>query len=182
MYKTSFVFDLDNTLIDTTAMVSVFENGKIKDKINAQHYNKIHEIPTINEHQYDFGEFDSLEKLISENWTSPEMHNIFKTCAHNHPNSTFICTARSNPEMIYQWLKFNYLWIPLQNIVCKFPGEMTSQWKYKAIKYIARISEEIYVWEDDHVFIEKMKKAAEEQQTPIMFNLRNFKAEQSKAI
>lgn len=86
------IFDIDETLMRTTAQVSVVKDGKVVRKLNNQEYNNYELQPG---EEYDYGEFANAEKFKQESIPIQPMINKLKAILNNAGNSTVIMlTAR----------------------------------------------------------------------------------------
>lgn len=158
----AYVFDLDNTLIDTYSCViaSYMENGEyITRRIPSKEYNARESWIGCD---LDFSEFNDINALIGE--TKLPVFYLFWGLANSHnKDNVFICTSRENVKMIHQWLeKFNVC-IPITNIFTMDPliHNNTAQLKADTIKFLAKRYDEILVWEDEERFIKAMQEAAD---------------------
>lgn len=110
-----YIFDIDDTLIDTQAKVRVLSHsGEIMERLGTQfHNNHIYE-GNVN---LDFSEFEDLDQLLSEK-DLPAMACL-EWCLENDPDHTFILTARQCKEVIFKWLRLKGLMnIRYNNIQC----------------------------------------------------------------
>ena len=70
---TLYVFDIDDTLLHTTAEIQVKnQHGKVVKKLSNQEFNN-HTLP--DDHEYDFGEFKDAKKFAKE---SKPMHSMIE--------------------------------------------------------------------------------------------------------
>lgn len=149
-HEKAYVFDLDNTLIDTQAKVKIRDKeGNICDEFNSQQYNKFgHEFAVKENYTLDFSEFESLEQLMKE-----PLLPLFKTLKKIHDTegekNIFICTARNKPWMIWNWLTEHGVFIPKQNVLCKFPEEATEDHKARSVRNLSRIFDYLIIYEDE---------------------------------
>ena len=80
--KSLHVFDIDDTLMHTTAQIHVKDpHGKVVRTLTNQEFNN-HKLPKG--HSYDFGEFRNAEKFNKESKPMPNMVNHLKKVAANH--------------------------------------------------------------------------------------------------
>lgn len=100
--KTIYIYDLDNTLIDTQAKI------KIKDGI-------AEEVNTNNPNFYDYSEFRKLSTLMREPTTY-----LFEEMKENYEYgySIYIITARPMQHMVWKWLTKNKVCIDKRCVYC----------------------------------------------------------------
>jgi hypothetical protein len=92
--KALHVFDIDDTLMHTTAKIHVKSpQGKVVDTLTNQEFND-HRLPAG--HSYDFGEFRSAEKFNKESKPLDRMVNHLKRVTANPSNHVILNTARAN--------------------------------------------------------------------------------------
>jgi hypothetical protein len=91
------IFDIDETLFQTTAKITVTKNGKVVKELSNQEYNT-YKLKAGEE--FDFGQFKSAEKFNKESKVIPRMMAKFKAILKNvmnKPNSrVIIITARAD--------------------------------------------------------------------------------------
>ena len=149
----AYVFDLDNTLIDTQAKVKILDKeGNIFDSLDSQQYNKFgHEFTVKENYTLNFTEFESFEQLMRE-----PLLPLFKKLKNIHDKegekNIFICTARNKPWMIWNWLTEHGIFIPKQNVLCKFPEEKTEEHKARSVRNLSRIFDFITIYEDEEQY------------------------------
>lgn len=146
----AYIFDLDNTLIDTQAKVKILDKeGKVCDELNSQQYNKFGREFIIKEnYTLDFTEFESLEQLMKEPLL-PLFKKLKEIRDTEGEQNIFICTARNKPWMIWNWLTEHDIYIPKQNILCKFPEEATEDHKARSVRNLSRIFDYLIIYEDE---------------------------------
>lgn len=91
------IFDIDDTLFHTTAMITVVKDGKVIKKLTNQEYN--HYTPKPGE-TFDFSEFRDSDKFYHESKPISRMINKAKIIlknSQNNPNSkVVVVTARAD--------------------------------------------------------------------------------------
>lgn len=154
-----YIFDIDDTLIDTQAKVRVLSrSSEIIERLGTQFHNSHVYEENVN---LDFVEFEDLDQLLSEK-ELPAMACL-EWCLENDPDHTFILTARQCKDVIFKWLQLKGLGnIIYNNIRC------TDQFKTTAIAKASHTQEMItknlkpahtcekeseypmvFLWEDD---------------------------------
>lgn len=110
-----YIFDIDDTLIDTQAKVRVLSrSGEILERLGTQFHNSHIYEENAN---LDFSEFEDLDQLLSEK-DLPAM-GCLEWCLENDPDHTFILTARQCKDVIFKWLQMKGLEnIRYNNIIC----------------------------------------------------------------
>ena len=149
----AYVFDLDNTLIDTQAKVKIWDKeGKVYSEFNSQQYNKFSHDYTVRENcTMDFSEFESFEQLMKEPLL-PLFEKLKKIHDQKGEKNIFICTARTKPWMIWNWLTEHGIFIPKQNVLCKFLEEATEDHKARSVRNLSRIFDFITIYEDENQY------------------------------
>lgn len=105
--RTVYVFDLDDTLVKTTANILVRdENDNLVRKIPTHIYNAEGDkkIFLSDGEHFDFAEFNSLELLAAEETT--ELFELFKKLIEEK-HLVAIITSREDYDLIREWLKLN---------------------------------------------------------------------------
>lgn len=157
-----YVFDVDDTLIDTTAQVLVKDhNGNILARLGSRTYNERENLKTEEFFQpgihFDYSEFDSLEKLCREpkRITFYLLENLVR---RKKNRDTFILTARNNQAILGQWLESNHIHLPGSHIITggnKIQYSSTGIWKREQL--LSELSSiysgydllRIHIYEDD---------------------------------
>lgn len=143
-----FVFDLDNTLIDTQAKVRVLNsNGDVIDRLDSKFYN---DNVKHNGKTLDFSEFDDPYQLLSEP-ELPAMECLIN-CLQKYPNQTYILTARQDPYIIRNWALLKGLYeLKFKNIQCvdfsQYNATHTAKVEY--IKSWISDRTKVFFWDDD---------------------------------
>lgn len=92
--KNLVIFDIDDTLMHTTAKIKVVRDGKVVRELTNQEFNNYKLQPG---EQFDFGEFRSAEKFNKESTPIEPMMNRLKDVMANSPNAKVIMlTARAD--------------------------------------------------------------------------------------
>lgn len=93
------LFDVDDTLIHTTAQIGIIKGGKIIRHISNTEFNEYVLKPGEN---FDYSEFDDPKLLDNEEFTK-----YWQTLKREYRKGTHIgiLTARSNCDMIYNFFK-----------------------------------------------------------------------------
>jgi hypothetical protein len=92
--RTLHVFDIDDTLLHTTAKIHVKDpQGKVTRTLSNQEFND-HKLPKG--HSYDFGEFRNAEKFNKESKPMPHMISHVKKLSSQPGNHIIFNTARAN--------------------------------------------------------------------------------------
>jgi hypothetical protein len=91
------IFDIDDTLFHTTAMIAVMKNGRVAKELTNQQFNNYQLRPG---EQFDFSQFADSDKFFTESKPITKMFNKAKAIVRNtenKPNSrVVIITARNN--------------------------------------------------------------------------------------
>jgi FMN phosphatase YigB (HAD superfamily) len=88
------IFDIDDTLLHTTAQIAVVKNGQVVRKLSNQEFNNYTLQPG---ESFDFGEFKDAEKFNRESKPIPSMINKLKAIMNHAGNAEVIMlTARSD--------------------------------------------------------------------------------------
>lgn len=93
------LFDVDDTLIHTTAQIRIVKNGKLVKKISNAEYNEYNLGPG---EEFDYIEFDDPNILDNEAFTK-----YWKTLKREYRKGTHIgiLTARGNCDMIFDFFR-----------------------------------------------------------------------------
>lgn len=97
------LFDVDDTLIHTTARIGIKRDGKIIKKISNSTYNEYTLKPG---EEFDYSEFDDPKILYNEEFTK-----YWKTLKREYNKGTHIgiITARGDVDMIFNFFKKNHI-------------------------------------------------------------------------
>ena len=160
-----YVFDVDDTLIDTKACVrAVDAKGNIIFRAGTQTFNAPESTARLLTPglSWDFSEFESLEQIFSEPLRNP--FHILKDLSLNH-KKVYICTCRQDRHMLWKWLRTNGIEIPIERIMCynESEGMCPADWKAYHITKVAHDLNNtagwstqtiVHLWEDDANFKE----------------------------
>lgn len=158
--KDVYIFDVDDTLIDTTACVRAVDGtGKIVFKAGTKVFNAPDSTERLLEPglQWDFSEFTSLHQMIREPHRPP--FKVLSTLGENpdNRNKLFIVTARQARDMLYTWLHLEGIPINRNDIYCFDADQFKSVAEYKA-HAVNNIIDRcwgdcvVHIWEDDPHF------------------------------
>lgn len=159
MKRKTYIYDLDNTLIDTSAKVIVRNCKKfIVGFLTSNEYNKLNSIEGDNDVRYDYSQFRTLSYLTMEPKTFlfDEMRKNYED-GHN----IYIITARPTQHIIWKWLTKNKVCIDKRNVLCyKSIRESVAAFKSKVLNNILSKEEssEYHVYEDDEYNISYMSQ------------------------
>lgn len=93
---TLYVFDVDDTLLWTTAVIRVVDaHGKTTDVLTGQQFTN-HTLPVG--HAYDFSEFKNADKFLTESTPIKTTINLIKHIQRTKPalSTIIMCTARED--------------------------------------------------------------------------------------
>lgn len=163
--KDIYVFDVDDTLIDTRACIrAVDRDGHTVFRAGTKAFNAPDSTSRLLTPglRWDFTEFISLDQIMSEPTRKP--FETLKSLAADPRNVSdiYICTCRQARTMLWNWLALNGIKIPLTNIYCydASTGLTSAEWKGKTVCSIARKYNQedcvVHVWEDDKNFKESI--------------------------
>ena len=139
-FQPVYIFDLDNTLIDTQAKVKVGDQY-----YSSQEYNNLDVYTLLTLHHdgkldIDFSAFDSLEQLISEPLIQKTFSKLVEV--YNKGSIIYILTSRFDEKLIWNWLKFHNIEIPITRILTR--SDSSTGGKYKKIEAVIFKKEQIY--------------------------------------
>lgn len=158
-----YVFDVDDTLIDTKACVRAVDAfGNVVFRAGTRTFNAPDSTSRLLSPglRWDFSEFESLEQIMSEPVRLP-----FRTLQNLSAarKKIFICTCRQNRHMLWKWLQKNGINIPIERIMCYDASEGMSPADWKAY-HITKVAHDInnasgwttqakvHLYEDDQHF------------------------------
>jgi hypothetical protein len=98
--NTLFIFDLDDTLIHTTARVILSDNNGNKKYLTAKQYGELTDISNMN---IDFTEFDNPDILLND--SKKLLFDVWKSMCKAGCN-TLLLTAREQTNMIQYWCTY----------------------------------------------------------------------------
>ena len=143
------LFDLDDTLIHTTAEIKLFKGEKFIRRISNQEFNNY--ILNAGEH-FDFGEFDDPNILASEQFTP-----YWKTLKREYNKGTHIgiLTARADCKMIKQFFTSRGVRIKDELIIAVNDPELglhgsIQHRKAEAIEILANAGYDLFIFFDDN--------------------------------
>lgn len=158
-----YVFDVDDTLIDTKACVrAVDANGNVIFRAGTQIFNAPDSTSKLLTPglRWDFSEFESLDQIMSEPHRKP--FEILRTLIEAR-KKVFICTCRQKRHMLWKWLHKNEIDIPIERIMCYdvSEGMCPADWKAYHITKVAydinnasgwSVQSVVHLYEDDQNF------------------------------
>ena len=115
-----YIFDLDNTLINTTARVKIGGSYYNSQEFNKLDLHSIGYLSSLNGPGIDYSEFDSLDQLLKEPIIKETFDQLIN--AYNSGSTIYILTSRFDPKIIQEWLlKNNYcsIVIPMDRILTR---------------------------------------------------------------
>lgn len=143
------LFDLDDTIIHTTAEIMVIKNGECIKKLSNAEFNDYILKPG---ESFDFGEFDDPTILASSAFTQ-----YWKTLKREYAKGTHIgiLTARSNSAMIKKFFLNNGIRIKDELVIAINDPELglkgtIQQKKSEAISILADAGYDLFVFFDDN--------------------------------
>lgn len=158
-----YVFDVDDTLIDTKACVrAVDAQGNIIFRAGTQTFNAPDSTSRLLTPglRWDFSEFESLDQIMSEPHRKP--FETLRALVESR-KKVFICTCRQNRHMLWKWLHKNGINIPIERIMCydASEGMCPADWKAYHITKVAHdinnasgwsVQSIVHLFEDDRNF------------------------------
>lgn len=113
--KHIFIFDVDDTLIDTKAKVLVRDtNGKVIDEVGTMVHNNRQNKGELGSYTLDYSQFESLDQILSEpklpawrelQYVTKRISEVVGT-TYEFANIS-LCTARQNKQMLKDWLDYS---------------------------------------------------------------------------
>lgn len=113
--KHIFIFDVDDTLIDTKAKVLVRDaNGKVIDEVGTMVHNNRQNKGELGSYTLDYSQFESLDQILSEpklpawrelQYVTKRISGVVGT-TYEFANIS-LCTARQNKQMLKDWLDYS---------------------------------------------------------------------------
>lgn len=143
------LFDLDDTIIHTTAEIMVVKNGKCVKKLSNTEFNNY----TLKSGEsFDFGEFDDPSILAHESFT--KYWNTLKR-EYNKGTHVGILTARSNSQMIKKFFLSNGIRIKDELVIAINDPELglkgnVQKKKAEAIGILADAGYKLFIFFDDN--------------------------------
>jgi len=121
--KNLIIFDIDDTLLHTTAKIKVVKNGQVVCDLTNQEFNNYTLKPG---EEFDFGEFRNAEKFNRESKPIEPMINKLKTIlAHSGNSDVIMLTARADFDNRDLFLKtFTNLGIDMSRVHVHRAGDL----------------------------------------------------------
>ena len=143
------LFDLDDTIINTTAEIMVIKDGKCIKRLSNSEFNNY----TLKRGEsFDFGEFDDPNILAGETFTK-----YWETLKREYKKGTHIgiLTARSNSNMIKQFFLHNGIRIKDELVIAINDASLglkgtIQQRKAEAIGILAAAGYDLFIFFDDN--------------------------------
>lgn len=152
------LFDVDDTLVHTTAKIGILKDGKLVKKITNDTYNTYTLKPG---EEFDYAEFEDPEILDNEEFTK-----YWSTLKREYRKGTHIgiLTARSDCDMIYKYFKRKGIEIKRELIFAISDPKMglegtVAERKTIIISKLAWLGYRTFVFFDDNV--DNLKSAKE---------------------
>ena len=162
-----YIFDLDNTLINTTARVKIGDSYYNSQEFNRLDLHSIGYLSSLNGPGIDYSEFDSLDQLLKEPIIKETFNQLIN--AYNSGSTIYILTARYDAAIIQEWLlknQYGSMVIPLEHILTRAntsacPGmDKMSAKDFKRIQFYKLLNKfgpvEIHYFEDDFEVIQDL--------------------------
>lgn len=154
------LFDVDDTIIHTTARIGIIKNGKLIKRITNSEYN---EYKLKRGEKFDYSEFDNPDILSRETFT--QYWNTLKREYHKGTHIGII-TARGNCDMIYNFFKNNGIEIKKDLIFAVGDPKMyltgsIAERKSTVISNLAKLGYKTFVFFDDNLLNLKFAKTLE---------------------
>lgn len=159
-----YIFDVDDTLINTKACVRMVDNrGIVRATLSSRKYNEHYSTSDLlyNRLTPDYSEFNSLEILRKEQKRG--VFSILEELSSLCPENVYIITSRDARDTIYIWLEECGVILPLENI---YTNELSplplGEWKAEKMmgivsKYPPAYKTYVRVWEDNEECRTNMK-------------------------
>lgn len=171
--KHIFIFDVDDTLIDTKAKVLVRDaNGKVIDEVGTMVHNNRQNKGELGSYTLDYSQFESLDQILSEpklpawrelQYVTKRISEVVGT-TYEFANIS-LCTARQNKQMLKDWLDYSGIREYRVNIHSVDFGRTKTTAEGKAL-YINELIDEydgenlrFHIWEDNADNIKAMREA-----------------------
>lgn len=156
------LFDVDDTLIHTTAKIGIIKGGKLIKKITNSQYNEYVLKPG---EEFDYSEFDDSTILNNETFTK-----YWDTLKREYKKGTHIgiLTARGDKDMIFNFFKKNSIEIKKELVFAvgdprmKLTGSIADR-KAKIISKLAFLGYKTFVFFDDNESNLKFAKELEKK-------------------
>lgn len=171
--KHIFIFDVDDTLIDTKAKVLVRDtNGKVIDEVGTMVHNNRQNKGELGSYTLDYSQFESLDQILSEpklpawrelQYVTKRISGVVGT-TYEFANIS-LCTARQNKQMLKDWLDYSGIREYRVSIHSVDFGRTKTTAEGKAL-YINELIDEydgenlrFHIWEDNVDNIKAMREA-----------------------
>jgi Protein of unknown function (DUF2608) len=121
--KNLVIFDIDDTLLHTTAKIRVIKNGQVVAELDNQQFNQYQLKPG---EEFDFGEFRSAEKFNQESQPiEPMVKKLKDILAHSTTSDVIMLTARADFDNRDLFLKtFTDLGIDMSRVYVHRAGNL----------------------------------------------------------
>jgi hypothetical protein len=121
--KNLVIFDIDDTLLHTTAKIRVIKNGQVVAELDNQQFNQYQLKPG---EEFDFGEFRSAEKFNQESQPiEPMIKKLKDILAHSTTSDVIMLTARADFDNRDLFLKtFTDLGIDMSRVYVHRAGNL----------------------------------------------------------
>lgn len=160
MDKKIYIFDFDNTLIDTK-IAHIKKNGM--NVFDAKGYNDAESRSSIRNTELDYSDFNSLDILMKEKKTS--IFYVLESLSRLTQN-IFIVTGRKKQSIISSWLHKNHIDINSTHIMCYSGMGTTSTHKYLSTQKILssvinkyNSIKDVFIFEDNEIYFKSMFRA-----------------------
>ncbi len=163
--KTLYIFDVDDTLIDTKACIrAIDKDGNTVFRAGTKVFNAPDSTERLLQPglTWDFTEFESLEQIMSE----PKLPAFEALCrAVQDDEFVIILTARQKWVMLHAWLVANGIDFPIDHIFCYDRSSKLNvpEWKGYVTRCLCKILDikKVILYEDDPENIKSIKKECE---------------------
>lgn len=143
------LFDVDDTLIHTTAQIGIRKNGRLVKHISNSDFNEYKLKPG---EEFDYSEFDDPKLLDNEEFTK-----YWNTLKREYRKGTHIgiLTARSDRDMIYNFFKKNGIEIKKELVFAISDPEVrlngtVAEKKSTIISKLAQLGYKTFIFFDDN--------------------------------
>jgi phosphoglycolate phosphatase-like HAD superfamily hydrolase len=150
---TLHIFDFDDTLVDSDAMVHVTKGDGSIVSMSSEEYAKYKPEP---EDEFDFSEFEAVDPLRNAEIIEPVFAELRAAIALDGPSNVVILTARSNPNPVEFFLKTNK--IKGVSVVATGSSDPVSKAQYILDRIARDDIDEVRVFEDNVRNIRTIKK------------------------
>jgi len=162
VHKRAYIFDLDDTLIQTEARIHIYQNSTHIKSLTPKEFNFYKK---LSQDEMDFSDFNDPEMILnSEKYKMwPVLKKVNATIKKNRTTSDiFILTARSSflKSTIYELLKRDGIDIDINHVLCigDDEGEMNiAKEKQKILFNLSAKYDEILFFDDNPATIKLAK-------------------------